>query len=245
MDRKLINIIKSESTRFSNFLNDRLDNYVLEFINLLENQTSLYLFSGIIRDYFINLNDNSSFDIEIRDVDLVYDGQIQIESILNGHDYEINSFGGYKVKIGNYDIDIWNLHDTWGLKKQNLSYEKNSVNYLPKSTFFNFSSILYSFHDKEFIVGDPFVQFYKNKEVDFVYKENPYPELCIVNSIYYSMKRNLKLSENLTTYLMELYKEIDRNKLQAIQIKHFKEVKINAEDFDLFFKEINSNTSIT
>ena len=58
------------------------------------------------------------------------------------------------------------------------------------------------------------------------------------------MKRNLKLSENLTTYLMELYKEIDR-KLQAIQIKHFKEVKINAEDFDLFFKEINSNTSIT
>ena len=44
---------------------------------------------------------------------------------------------------------------------------------------------------------------------------------------------------------MELYKEIDRKKLQAIQIKHFKEVKINAEDFDLFFKEINSNTSIT
>lgn len=238
MDKKSIkSTIKSEGDKFSNFLKDRLEDNVLEFIEMLENQTSLYLFSGIIRDYFINIKDNNNYDIEIRDVDLVYDGALQMESVLYGYDYIKNSFGGFKIKIGNTEIDIWNLHDTWGLRKQNLSNNKNSIFNLPNSTFFNYSSIVYSLHDKEFIVGDPFIQFYDKREIDIVYEENPYPELCIVNSIYYYNKTNLKLSDKLISYILH-HKNIDRKKLINIQIKHFKEEVIKKEEFDIFFNGI-------
>lgn len=239
MDKKSIKTkIESENDKFSNYLKERLDNEVLEFINMLEDQTSLYLFSGIIRDYFININDNYNDNIEIRDVDLVFDGQLQMESVLNGYVFEKNSFGGYKVKIGDTDIDIWNLHDTWGLKRQELSHKSDSLNNLPNSTFFNFSSILFSLHEKEFIVGEPFLHFYEKKEIDIVYKENPYPELCVVNSIYYHKKTNLKLSKKLRSYILD-HKNIERSRLQNVQLKHFNEVIINDEEFDLFFERIN------
>lgn len=239
MDKRSIeNIIRSQRKEFSNYLNQRLNKNVLDFIDMLESYTSLYLFSGIIRDYFVKVTEGfKDFDIEIRDIDLVYDKKnIPIESILQDYEYKKNSFGGYKIRIGDTDIDLWYLYDTWGLKQRNFSIKQSTVADLPKTTFFNFSSIVYSLNEETFIYDKPFLNFIKKKEIDIVLEENPYPELCVINSIYYHQRINYNLSDNLKKYLSKYIKEIQVDKLISVQKKHFKEERISKQEINSFFE---------
>lgn len=237
MDNKLIDIekdIKLKKDSFRNYLEDRFNDEILDFIGKLEKHTSLYLFSGIIRDFFV------APDNAFRDIDLVYDGvdDVDIESLFLKYKYEKNSFGGYKIHIGDYIVDIWNLNETWGLKNGQLILKFNRIHKLPETTFFNFSSIVYSLNENEFIIGKPFLKFLKKKEIDLVLEENPYPELCIVNTIYYQRKLNLKLSRKLKKYVLNKKEEIQMSDLQNIQIKHFNTILFTENDIRLFFNNL-------
>lgn len=237
MDSKLIDIksdIKSNEKKFRIYLETNLDNEVLDILNKLEKEVSLYLFSGIIRDFFIN--PKSSF----RDIDLVYetDNNVNIECFLGNYHYKKNSFGGYKIFTEHSVIDIWNLHETWGLKRGQLSFDFYSLYKLPDTTFFNFSSIIYSLNDNEFIIGEHFLKFMKGKTIDFVMEDNPFPELCIINSIYYKKKLNLKLSKKLKNYIIDKKETVSISNLLDAQNKHFNEILFKKEDIQDFFANL-------
>lgn len=240
MDNKLIDIknsIKSKENCFRIYLESNLDNEILEFIDILGKHTSLYLFSGIIRDFFVAPKS------VIRDVDLVYDTEndINIEYLLLNYKFKKNSFGGYKIFIKNYIVDIWNLNETWGLNKGQLTFKFNSLHKLPDTTFFNFSSIVYSLNENEFIVGRPFLDFIKKKEIDLVMEENPFPELCVINTMYYQKKMNFKLSKKLREYIINKEEIIPITELLDIQIKHFNEILFDEDEIHYFFDEQKLN----
>lgn len=226
MDNKLVNIVESIRSKEDNFriyFENNLDNEILQFIKRLENHTSLYLFSGIIRDYFVSPNN------AFRDIDLVYDTDFNIEELLLEYNFKKNSFGGYKIHIGEFIVDIWNLNETWGLRKGQLTLEFNHLYKLPDTTFFNFSSILYSLQDNEFIIGKPFLDFIKKGKIDLVLDKNPYPELCIINTIYYKEKLNRRLSKRLKRYILKISEELTSPNFLNTQMKHFDEILFSDE----------------
>ncbi|GIM51288.1 hypothetical protein CAPN004_03180 [Capnocytophaga cynodegmi] len=221
MDKKLAKIkenIENSAEDFNCYFYSKIDVSVKSFIDTLKTKTSVFLFSGIIRDYFIkNIN-------EFRDIDLVIEDDLAIENIFKNLNYKKNSFGGYKIAIGKTVLDLWVVKNTWGLQRQsNLGY----VQYLPETTFFNFSSILFSLNNKVFIIGKDFLKFIQTKKIEVVYEENPYPELCIVNTLYYKQKMNCELGNRLKNYIRQNYPKT-KDKLEMIQQKHFNEIKYSS-----------------
>lgn len=215
MGKKLADIkkeIESKTEVFDDYFYSKISPSVSSFINLLKRDTQVFLFSGIIRDFFVKRTN------EFRDIDLVIENELT-EELLTGLNYQKNSFGGYKINIDNTIIDIWEVKNTWGFQKKSILPLSHS---LPETTFFNFSSILYSLNKKEFIIGNDFLKFMKNKKIDIVFDINPLPELCIVNTIYYGQKLNYEVSNKLKEYIKANLQPME--KLLAVQEKHFKNI---------------------
>lgn len=222
MGKKLINIesIKLENENFLHYLYENTDSEVRFFLQNISRVADIYIFSGVIRNFFINPK------FKIRDLDLVFktDNITAVRNIVNLFNFSLNSFGGFKIKINNLSIDFWNIEDTWAFNKKSVFTVLHKELVLPESSFFNFSSIVFDLKQKEFIVSESFVDFLKRKEIDLVLEENPYPVLCIVNTIYYSNTYQLKISKRLRRYFISNFKNYHPNDFEQAQLKHFKQV---------------------
>ncbi|WP_275351602.1 hypothetical protein, partial [Proteus mirabilis] len=200
-------IINTQANTFNDYLADRFPKFAKQIINvLLEEKNDVFLFSGIIRDYFLYKDKSSNFNV--RDIDIVVSDIDKFHSIFkNKIQYKKNSFGGLKLYFNDINIDVWQANLTWGLKNipQKNRNTTNIIDILPQTVFFNCSSILFDFQNKKFIENDDssFQLFLDSKTLDIVLEENPLPELCILNTIYYTKKHNLNISSKLADYVKD------------------------------------------
>lgn len=208
-------IVESSADSFLEFLDTKVDKETLRILREIQNVSSVYIFSGVIRNFFIGIT-------EIRDLDIVLSEDVKIESYFKNYHIKRNSFGGYKISKDVISIDIWVGEKSWAFQQQKiLDFEIDR--YIPSTAFFNFSSILFNLNDNRFYCTKHFLKFIRDKKIDVVYKPNANYELCIVNSFYYSDKYHLKISDNLRAHIIYLYNKNFAN-YESIQIKHFGEV---------------------
>ncbi|MEJ5089113.1 hypothetical protein GEO21_03600, partial [Sphingobacterium faecium] len=157
---------KIDSQQFLEYLKSGLDNEVLDFFNLLNDRLDLLIFSGVIRDYFLEHSG------PLRDLDLVVRNDFsELENILSSlHalNYAKNRFGGYKIKINELTIDIWDIKSTWALTEVRMNQSFFIEYSLIESCFFNFSSIIFEMKNKKFIGSKYFSNFLKEKTLDIV-----------------------------------------------------------------------------
>lgn len=234
MGKKLTDIeleIRSKEEKFYRFLTEVLDQDILNFINILSKKTHVYLFSGIIRNYFLN-------NYLVRDVDLVVESDEEIDQLLKGQNYQINSFGGYKISIGKKTLDIWSLDKTWALKKEPKLFTSDLETHIPRTAFFNFSAIIYSLNRKKFIFTQDFLKFLSSKTLNYVYKPNLNHELCIVNTLYYSEKYKLKISKKLSN-LISLWHSTGNKQYSNTQLNHFGEILYDDKTIEKWLKILN------
>ena len=219
-----ISDIKNNSSEFKKSLYSRLDVQVLELLEYLKSRTDVYIFSGIIRDYFLNIE-------SIRDLDIVLGKKIDFE-LINKYIFpnitvKINSFGGYKILINGFRVDIWSIDNTWGIINERKNASKQS---LINSAFFNFSAILYHLNIEEFYCDNTFVSFLRNEEIDIVYEKNPNISLCFINALYYKNKISMPLSAKLKRWIKTNFSpNLD---FKGVQLRHFG--KIIFDDKDIF-----------
>lgn len=234
MDRKLSKIsefIDSSSDSFITYLKESLDKEVYNKLIEISKKTDFQIFSGVIRNFFLN-------KYNIRDLDIVLNSKIDLEQIFHKNNIKRNSFGGYKIKVQDLEIDLWYVKNTWAYNYQKTLDFFLAEN-LPDTAFFNFSSISYSFKKQKFFYKKDFLRFLRDKEINVVYKPNSNPALCIVNTLYYSNKYNLKISKNLFEYLIYLDSKLDHD-YSIVQLKHFKKVIFSNNDIKEFLsKSIN------
>ncbi|MGQ1890360.1 hypothetical protein ACT29H_07935 [Thermophagus sp. OGC60D27] len=230
MAKKLSDItqqINSSSQQFIEYLRNNLNNDVLNILKRLEKETSVLIFSGIIRNFFLGVN-------EIRDIDIVLSKRIDINPFFSNAIIEKNSFGGYKIKINNSVIDLWYLADTWAFKFQkNLGFELEK--YIAATSFFNFSSICFSLNEEKFYYTEHFVRFLRDKQIDVVFKPNFNYSLCIVNTLYYSKKYSFHISKNLSKYLKIKHKSNSTSYIET-QKKHFGRIIFSPDEIENFIK---------
>ena len=227
MARKLSNIeqeVISAEHAFYDYLKHTLSNEMWYFLNKMISQTEIFLFSGVIRNYFINRRND-----ELRDIDFIISDDINVEILFPRMDIRKNSFGGYKLNIGGLTVDLWVIKNTWALNYGQLKLPFSQLEALPNTTFFNFSSIIFSINKKEFIVGKPFLRFLRDKKIDVVFEKNPYPALCIVNTFYYSDKFSINITDRLKSYILSNY-EYYKADLDKVQIKHFGKILYSKDE---------------
>lgn len=233
MDKKFdISYLKNHSDNFIKYLSDKLSLDVKYFLNHLLSHGEVIIFSGVIRNYFLN------YQGEVRDLDLVIKlpEDIDIESILNIYNYKRNSFNGFKININNTNVDLWEIENTWALKTNKVELELFDIYALPNTSFFNFSSVIFRLNYTEFIANKDFFNFIESKEIDLVLTSNPLPQLCIVNTIYYHKKYQLKISNNLKTYFINNFNLFNENQYNQVQIKHFDEIIFNYTQLLMYYK---------
>lgn len=242
MDRKLSSIeefVNDNVAGFNQHLSEILPKNILDFAEYLQSKTQVYLFSGVIRNYFLKR------DYDLRDIDFMIEDDLDITNLFPHLFVTKNSFGGYKTKIESLSVDLWSINKTWGLNRGQLKLpfsqpedvSKDIYKDIPNTTFFNFSSIVFSMNERKFIIGKPFLRFLRDKELDVVLEENPHPALCIINSFYYSEKYRLRLSKKLKKYIVHNYR-MNFEKFSEVQEKHFKRIIYSENEIIEKIKEL-------
>lgn len=228
------NIIKKQAPAFELFLKTQiLDKQIWGIITEISKQSDIYVLSGVIRDF---LTGNFS---GVRDLDFVLTRSESFTHLLNilqsmtSVEIRRNHFGGIKLKTKEFQIDLWYLEDTWGIKKRGLPANANS---LIHSVFFNFSAITFALNEKKFIFNDDFCRFLKTNVLDVVYEENPNIPLCIINTFHYSFLFNYNISVSLAKWIQKHYeKGMDFIKIQE---EHFGCVLYAQKNIELFVGNI-------
>lgn len=222
--------IESQSQAFRDaFEHHYVDSGIVADLNkIAKSRKRVYIFSGVIRDFFLNIDEVS------RDVDIVISGNTLGNVLTDGLKF-INQFGGAKVQKNGLTIDVWCLPATWGIRRKKA---RPTPEELILTSFFNFSSIVYDYKNNQFIVGDAFLDFMNSHTLDYVYPDNPYPDLCVVNTIYYSQKMNCDISERLKHWIHQHEMGTMFHDYEGIQRKHFGRVLYDNQMVKNFIKSI-------
>ena len=204
---------------------------IIENLDFMSKSSDVYIFSGVIRDYFFEKKNTCP-----RDLDVVV-GNGKLESIPTNYmrqvKYSVNQFGGVKLKDKDKTIDVWKLKDTWGIKmKKTEATPQERVN----TAFFNVSAIAFDYGREKFIVSDAFKSFMNTRILDVVYEDNPFPDLCVVNYLYYSRKLNCKMSDRLSSWILNHYHK--NHDYSSVQIKHFGIIKYSNTEIEQFVSSL-------
>jgi hypothetical protein len=216
-------IIKSKHLPFFNYLHNILEGEIFDFLQALSKKTNVYIFSGIIRNYFLET-------YLVRDIDVVIESEIPLLDLLHEFKYNRNSFGGYKIEFTNKTMDIWSIDKTWAFNYQK-TFDVELEKRLPSTSFFNFSAIVYSINNREFIYTKEFLRFLRDRSLDYVYTPNANNSLCVVNTFYYADRYNLKINRRLITLIRYLHDKGKRD-YDEIQMKHFKQILYTTEELE-------------
>lgn len=206
------------------------------FLNEIISNTNAYVFGGIIRDFFLSIKHHRDIDIVVEEM------SNELRHSIDQYIERINQFGGYKIVINDKNIDLWDLKSTWELSK-NPQFDFEVQKYLPSSSFFNITAIIYSINEHHFYANKAFEEGISKKFLDIVNEDNPLPELCIVKTYEYVSKYDLKISNKLLNYIIK-YFPIKIDKLEEIQVRHYGEVKYSLEELNTFFSK-KTNRIIT
>lgn len=174
-----------------------LDETTWDILQIVAQQTYIYVFSGVIRNYLLGFHSNRDIDFVVVNLDHVHIPPSYKQYIR----YRKNSFGGYKLSVNNLTIDVWDIRKSWAmLVNRNL---RPTPYTLIKTVFFNFSAIVYDVRRRRFIYDDAFLSFYSTRIMDVVNEINPNPALCIVSTMHYASTYGLGMNVHLCRWIVE------------------------------------------
>lgn len=231
MDNKYLEIAKSideQAKSFKLYLRDFvLDAYSWNIIEEVASTTKVYIFSGVIRNFFLGYWWNRDLDIVVENID-----NIKLpKSVLQNTVVRKNKFGGFKIELGKLIVDVWDIKKTWGLIQEKKSPVPEE---LIKTVFFNFSAIVYDFNDAKFIFDNEFCDFLYTNMLKVIYPLNLDIALCIVNTMYYCQKYGFDISTQLCEWIISNESFANESDYISVQKRHFGEVKFSIEEIFSF-----------
>ncbi|UZE12323.1 nucleotidyltransferase domain-containing protein [Pseudomonas sp. B21-053] len=166
-----------------------LRNEVAEFITHVSNSLAygdIYLFGGVLRD--LALLGRGGFN---SDIDLVVDGDWNgCAKILLAYGARKNKFGGYRLDISGWPIDIWSAKETWAIKQGLVEYK--DISSLTNTTVLNWDAILMNWRTGEFICRENYLDELKERMMDIVLIDNPNPVGMMVRVLRHLCTKDAK-----------------------------------------------------
>lgn len=170
-----------------------------EFLNFITDALpdgDVYLFGGVLRD--LALLGRKGFN---SDIDIVVEGNwsncvTYLES-LGAHK---NKFGGYRLEVAGWPIDIWNAKETWAIKQGLVQYK--GIVSLTETTVLNWDAILMNWRTRAFIYRKNYLESIKSRVLDIVLEKNPDPLGMVVRVLrHLCLKDAKKITSSAARYL--------------------------------------------
>ena len=129
----------------------------------------LYLFGGVLRD--LAMSGRKGF---ASDFDLVVEGDwTHLIKFLERLGASRNRFGGFRLYIERWPIDIWAARDTWAIREEFVRYR--GIGSLTETTILNWDAILLNWRTGEMIYRRDYFSEIRQHLMDIVLPENPNP----------------------------------------------------------------------
>lgn len=224
------NQIDKNNKKFYNYLRNKVLGTYSSYLDDIAKKTEVYVFSGIIRDFFVQNDRFKKRDLDLVVIDYPEGFLDSFKSDVHFISVSFNKFGGIKLVMEDLIIDIWRLRDTWGIKKMKLD-TKDALS-LIKTTFFNFSSIVFDYNEKKFLHDKKFDEFLENRTMDVVFSRNLDDTCCIVSTLHYKKEFDFGVSDRLARWLRDKYNP--KMDFDGVQIRRFGEVEFSPEEIREF-----------
>lgn len=207
------------------------------FINDLKPLGEIAVFGGMLRD--LSCGGNKSFFL---DVDLVIDSKEKgvLGNFLKKYQVKKNSFGGHRIFLNRWKIDLWQLEETWAFRENHI--HGSNLDNLVKTTFFTWDAIIYKVNTGSVYHIDNYFELLKSGVIDINFEANKNPLGIATRALQLSLKNSAKLSPRLVKYILhqtegkstcELFKKISRNSIQN---------KIAIEKFELTLRKLKEHS---
>ena len=213
-------------------------NNIAEFLNFISAAMpdgDVYLFGGIIRD--LALLGRKGFN---SDIDLVVEGNwshfVSYLESLNAHK---NKFGGYRLMVGEWPVDIWNAEETWAIKKGIVQYK--GIASLTETTVLNWDAILMNWRTRSFIYRKNYFEDMKSRALDIVLEENPNPLGMAVRVFrHLCLKDARKISQSAAKYLAKCTQKYSYDEIKNCEISSYNNSVIDVPIYS-FFKHVDAS----
>ena len=212
----------------------------------LSRSGSVVVFGGMIRD--LALFGNKIFS---SDVDLVvnFNDRNKLVEIVSKYNYTVNAFGGYRIFLKKWRVDVWNLRDTWAFKEKYV--ELNDFKSLLSTTFFNWDAIIYRFDNREIYCDDRYLDELNKRYLDINLEKNPNELGTFVRTLKFVYYYNACVSKQMLNYIFNKFKNYAIEEICQYQIRNGRSKLLSEENLffirDEIFRhyESNSNGSFT
>ena len=129
----------------------------------------LYLFGGVLRD--LAMFGRKGF---VSDFDLVVEGDwAHLTKYLERLGASRNRFGGYRLYVEKWPMDIWAARETWAIREGFVQYR--GIESLTKTTILNWDAILLNWRSRELVCRPDYFHEIQQHLMDVVLTENPNP----------------------------------------------------------------------
>lgn len=210
----------------------------LDFISDAMPDGDVYLFGGVLRD--LALLGRKGFN---SDIDLVVEGDWYnlVPYILSLKAHK-NKFGGYRLMLGGWPIDIWNAKETWAIKQDLVPYE--GISSLINTTVLNWDAILMNWRTQEFICRKNYFDEINLRVLDVVLEKNPNPlGMAIRVFRHFCSKDARKITPSAARYLAHCAKFYSFEEIKNAELKSYRNTIIERAVHGFFEHIDDSNDS--
>ncbi|MNV03075.1 hypothetical protein D3C71_933250 [compost metagenome] len=210
---------------------------VLDFIERLSGVGEVLVFGGLLRD--IALFGARDFN---SDIDLVVDcpaDELSDFFSKGGLRFHRNKFGGYRLEVGGWTVDVWPIRETWAFKSNHVVY--NGRDSLLLTTITNWDAVAYSFKDKKIISSPSYLECLRLGELDVVLTENPNEAGVLIRVVRAICDKRAKiLMPRVVKYLKQELPKWTAHQITVAQENLLGRIYLSQNDFYNFRDEVFS-----
>jgi hypothetical protein len=205
---------------------------VANFLNFLTDALpdgDVYLFGGILRD--LALHGQRGFN---SDIDLVVEGDWpNCAAYLHKLGAQHNKFGGYRLTVAGWPIDIWNAKETWAIREGFVPYY--GIGSLTETTVLNWDAILMNWRTKVFVHRRTYIEAIRQRILDVVLQKNPNPLGMAVRVFRHLCLKDAKqITTSAAEYLAKCAHAYGYQELQNSEIQSYGNSAIRAPVYTFF-----------
>lgn len=203
-----------------------------EFLDFLVDATpdgEVYLFGGLLRDLALFGRKGFNSDIDI----VVAGGWTNLVPYLEQLGARKNKFGGYRLTVGDWPIDIWNARETWAIKQGLVVY--TGIASLTETTVLNWDAILMNWRTKRFVYRENYFEDIISRVLDVVLMENPNPKGMAVRVFRHLCHKDArKISVRAIQYLSKCTESYSFEELHSAEVASYSAPVIDKNIYKLF-----------
>lgn len=247
-DLQIESLKKTVRNCLSEFVNDNSSwrhhpvHEVLKEIRQLREST--FLCGGAIRDILLS---GRSFAPRDLDIIFVYTSKNKIESLLKSYKSQRTKFGGFSIKVRDWNLDLWPLFETWAFKKQLV--KGISIADFPKTTFLDVDAVAVELFTKKGrtrrIFSKGFFEAILNKTIEINFEENPYPAICIVKSLVIADRYKFALGPKIIRYIEYYSRQIEIEELLETCKVRYGVTQLFTDKLSSYMKAIKEHTKLS